>query len=338
MAEERPFGFKVAVVVGSVFGAFLAVFLVLLLSRQAGAPAALAGEDAVPSAKAEAASEPVSPPTRIDFRDDLLFFGPAGEPKLAFFKLPNGGYYLFPASDAGKYHPDYGKEGPQIQLVSSVIIADDIKAYFVDNKEPARVASAPRRAPAPRPQASQSVQQTPVARVDPPAAPVARSVEIPAGTRLEVVLDRQLSTRTNNVGDSFPVSLTRAVDIDGQTILAEGTRLTGEITVLEKPGRASGIAQMTLVLKSAGGVPINTSPLTFEGEATKGQDAAKIGIGAGIGAAVGALFGGKKGAAKGTAVGAGGGTGVVLTTRGQDLILEPERALTFVLSRNAAVR
>lgn len=192
----------------------------------------------------------------------------------------------------------------------------------------------PRRAAAPRPSTPRVAA---VPRAADPSASVVRSATIPAGTRLEVVLDRQLSTETNKVGDSFPATLTRAVVINGQGFLEEGARLTGEITALERPGQVSGVAKMTLVLQSVNGVPIETAPLSFEGKAAKGKDAATVGISAGIGAVVGAIFGGKKGAAKGTAVGAGGGTGLVLATRGENLVLAPEQELAFTLVRNAAI-
>jgi hypothetical protein len=49
---------------------------------------------------------------------------------------------------------------------------------------------------------------------------------------------------------------------------------------------------------------LKTNPLTFEAEATKGEDATKVGAGAVGGAILGGILGGKKGAAKGAAGGA----------------------------------
>ena len=48
---------------------------------------------------------------------------------------------------------------------------------------------------------------------------------------------------------------------------------------------------------------LRTSPVTYEGEATKKEDAAKIGGGAVGGAIIGGILGGKSGAAKGAAIG-----------------------------------
>jgi hypothetical protein len=66
---------------------------------------------------------------------------------------------------------------------------------------------------------------------------------------------------------------------------------------------------------------LKTNPLTFEGEASKGEDATKIGAGAVGGAIVGGILGGGGGAAKGAAIGGAAGTGVVLATRGKDVKL-----------------
>jgi outer membrane lipoprotein SlyB len=66
---------------------------------------------------------------------------------------------------------------------------------------------------------------------------------------------------------------------------------------------------------------IRTARISREAEATKGEDAKKVGIGAGAGAVIGAIAGGKKGAAIGTAVGAGAGGGAVLATKGKEVSL-----------------
>lgn len=72
--------------------------------------------------------------------------------------------------------------------------------------------------------------------------------------------------------------------------------------------------------------------------ATKGEDAAKIGIPAAGGAIVGGLLGGKKGAAIGTAIGGGAGAAVVLSTPGQDIRLASGSALSLRLDEAVDVR
>ena len=73
-------------------------------------------------------------------------------------------------------------------------------------------------------------------------------------------------------------------------------------------------------------------------DATKGADAAKIGIGAGAGAAIGAILGGSKGAAEGAAVGGGAGTGVVLATKGKAIRLGPGDDVSSQLTAPLTIR
>ena len=77
---------------------------------------------------------------------------------------------------------------------------------------------------------------------------------------------------------------------------------------------------------------------TLRAAATKGKDAAKIGIPAAGGAILGGIFGGKKGAAIGGAVGGGGGTAVVLSTSGDEIGLARGAALALSLDQPSEVR
>ncbi len=83
---------------------------------------------------------------------------------------------------------------------------------------------------------------------------------------------------------------------------------------------------------------LKTNPLTFEAEATKGEDATKVGVGAVGGAILGGILGGKKGAAKGAAGGAAAGTGVVLATRGEEVTVSEGTDVTATLAQPMTVR
>lgn len=170
---------------------------------------------------------------------------------------------------------------------------------------------------------------------DEPTAPESRVITVPAGTVLDVVLNRQLSTKADRVGVTFPVALARGVIIGGETVFEQGISLTGEITALERAGQIRGKAKMSLVLQDAGGTPIQTQPMKLEGGSSMLRDIVTIGIGAGGGALFGKLLGG--GAGKGAVAGAGGGTAIVLATRGRDIVLEPGQEMAFALSQNATV-
>ena len=97
--------------------------------------------------------------------------------------------------------------------------------------------------------------------------------------------------------------------------------------------RASLTVQLTGLHTTAGHVlEISTNSISREAKATKGKDAAKIGIGSGIGAAIGAIAGGGKGAAISATAGAGAGSGVVLATTGDPAVIPSETVLVFELS------
>ncbi len=78
--------------------------------------------------------------------------------------------------------------------------------------------------------------------------------------------------------------------------------------------------------------------MVFRGEATKGEDATKVGAGAGIGAVIGGMLGGGDGAAKGAAIGGAAGTGTVLATRGREVALASGTDVNATLASEIEVR
>lgn len=167
--------------------------------------------------------------------------------------------------------------------------------------------------------------------------PEPKLITVPSGTELEVVLNQWLSTETSKSGEVFRVTLGKAVRAGDETIPV-GTVLNGRITQLERPGRVSGVASMTLVLTGLSfdgrSILLQTNEVKLGGESNRGKDAAKVAVGTGIGAAIGAILGGKDGAAKGAAVGGGATTAETLATRGQELEFKPETKMVFRLAKD----
>ena len=97
---------------------------------------------------------------------------------------------------------------------------------------------------------------------------------------------------------------------------------------------------MMLEILHVGSTPytVQTEVLSFEAEATKKEDATKVGVGTGIGAVIGAIAGGGKGAAIGAAVGAGAGGATVAATRGKELKYNPEQQFEFTLNESVQIR
>ena len=233
-----------------------------------------------------------------------------------------------------------------------------------DNVQPAETSSktgakAPVKAQAVRPPAtSPQLAKTPravetaPARAETPAAPapaspavavapVPRTVKIPAGTLLTAVMIDSVGTETNKVGDTFTASLAEPLVINGQTVVAKGTKVGGRVETLDEPGRVKGKAAISLVLtellRRDKAYAIATQPFSAQAEPETKQNAIKVGGGAIVGAVVGAIAGGKKGAAIGAAVGGGAGTTAVLATKGQQLKIDSETKVNFVLKNDVEV-
>lgn len=183
---------------------------------------------------------------------------------------------------------------------------------------------------------------TPAEAAKAPEPPPDREVTIPAGTTLRLDLGTALASDTSKVEDAVKATLRQAVSIDGDVVLPVGTELQGVVTNVERPGRVKGRAQISYrfnTLSTASETyKVKTAAVGHQGEATKSEDATKIGVGAGAGAVIGGILGGGDGAAKGAAIGGAAGTGAVLATRGKDLKLAPGTNIATTLTAPVTVR
>jgi hypothetical protein len=162
------------------------------------------------------------------------------------------------------------------------------------------------------------------------------------GTELSLELTTPLSTETAQVESPVTAKLRRPVVVDGLTVFPAGATFHGTVTEVERPGRVRGRAHLAFrfseVTIGDQRDRISTDSVSFEGEATKSEDATKVGAGAGIGAVIGGIVGGGSGAAKGAALGGAAGAGAVLATRGRDVVLAAGSDVTSALSSPFDVR
>lgn len=195
----------------------------------------------------------------------------------------------------------------------------------------------PSAMPAPSGESKEVVSRPPAPAPAPP-----RTVTIPAGTLIPARLSETLASDKMQVGDSFFAALDSPLVISGLVIAEKGARLEGRVVELEQAGRVKGRAALGIQLvrlETSDGqrVAIQTETFRKEAEATKGDDAAKVGLGAGLGAAIGAIAGGGKGAAIGAAAGGAAGTGAVLATRGKPAVIPVETRIEFRLNSPVTV-
>jgi len=225
------------------------------------------------------------------------------------------------------------------------------------NAPAAAPSSAPAAAPAPetaRPPAESpavtasmagtAAAVTPAASGAEAASPATREVMLPAGTSLPIVLDTAIGSDISQVEQPVAAHLSRAVVVRGQTVLPQGSRVTGVVTDATRSGKVKGRAHVAVRFDTV--VPrgedvryhIQTGPIGRMAPATKKKDALEIGAPAAGGAIIGALVGGKKGALIGGAAGGGAGTAVVLSTRGKEVRLGRGAAMTLRLAAPVRVR
>lgn len=211
---------------------------------------------------------------------------------------------------------------------------------------PRRTAPRPSQAPA-APRSNELTPSAPIAAPAPPQAPappkpVFRDVSAAVGTPLSLSLITPLSTETAQVETPVTARLRHPIVVDGFTVVPAGATLHGDVIDVERAGRVKGRSRLVIrfseVTVHGQRDPFRTNALTFEGKASKGKDAAKIGGGAGIGAVIGGIVGGGSGAATGAAIGGAAGTGAVLATRGADVELAEGTDLDTTLASPYSVR
>jgi hypothetical protein len=175
---------------------------------------------------------------------------------------------------------------------------------------------------------------------------IVREITIPAGTELPVVLDTSVGSDTSKVEAPVRAHLSRAVAVEGQPVLAEGSTVSGVVTDATRSAKVKGLAHVAVRFDSVtpAGAPDNdryrmqTAAISRTAAATKKEDAIKIGAPAAGGAIIGAIVGGGDGAAIGAAAGGGAGTAVVLSTRGKEIRLPAGTQLRVRLTEPLTIR
>ncbi len=220
-------------------------------------------------------------------------------------------------------------------VVRGTLAARDKQAVKV------KVGSASRSVPRDQIAAVQVVDEKTPATL--PAIAKFREFTIPEGTKLAVRLDSSVGSDSSRVEDPVEATLSDAVIIDGTEVLPAGSTVRGHVAAVQSAGKVKGRASLALTFGTVSVAqrdeqyPI-AARISLMAPATKGEDAAKIGVPAAGGAIIGGLIGGKKGAAIGTAVGGGAGAAVVLSTSGQEVHLPRGTVLSLPLTQAVDVR
>src|SRR5712675_174886 len=175
-------------------------------------------------------------------------------------------------------------------------------------------------------------------------------ITVPAGTRVAVVLENGISTRSAKAGDSLYFRTSFPITQNNHVIVPVGSYLRGELLESKRPGRIKGRGEFrmrlnTLIFPNGYTVDLNAAPRSADsggketmdsegkvtGEGGKGKDVGTVATTTVTGAGIGAIAGGGKGAGIGAGIGGLDGLGAVLLTRGPDAQLPRGSTLDIVL-------
>src|ERR1700747_3368293 len=146
------------------------------------------------------------------------------------------------------------------------------------------------------PQTSAPLAVTPVAR---PAVErrvgASDKVTVPAGTRVAVVLENGISTRSAKAGDSLYFRTSFPITQNNRVVIPVGSYLRGELLESKRPGRIKGRGEFrmkldTLIFPNGYTVDLNATPRSADtggketmdsegkvtGESGKGRDATTV--------------------------------------------------------------
>ena len=211
-------------------------------------------------------------------------------------------------------------------------------------------------AAAQQPPGPQTDAPPPVPREQQPASSLRalpEKITVPAGTRVAVVLENGISTRSAKPGDSVYFHTNFPITQSNRIIIPVGSYLRGELIESKRPGRVKGRGEFrmhlnTLIFPNGYTVDLKAAPrsadsggketMDSEGKVTgpggKGKDVGTIAETTATGAGIGAIAAGAKGAGIGAGIGGLAGLAAVLLTRGPEAELPRGSTLDIVLERD----
>lgn len=185
-----------------------------------------------------------------------------------------------------------------------------------------------------------------------PQAGAAQKIVVPAGTRVGVVLQNGISTRSAKPGDSVYLQTSFPITINNRIVIPVGSYLRGELIESKRPGRVKGRGEFrmrlnTLIFPTGYTVDLNAAPrsadsggketMDEEGKVTggsdKGKDVGTVATTTAAGAEIGAIAGRGKGAGIGAGIGGLAGLAAVLLTRGPEAELPRGSTMDVVFER-----
>jgi len=212
-----------------------------------------------------------------------------------------------------------------------------------------------------QPEGPQTSAPPPVAATPPPArtqgAGSSEKILVPAGTRIGVVLENGISTRSAKPGDSVYLQTSFPITQNNRIVIPVGSYLRGELIDSKRPGKIKGKGEFrlrlnTLILPNGYTVNLNAAPRSADsggketrdsegkvtGPSDKGKDVGTIVSTTATGAGIGAIASrSAKGAGIGGGIGAAAGLAAVLLSRGPEAELPRGSTMDIVLERELSL-
>lgn len=169
--------------------------------------------------------------------------------------------------------------------------------------------------------------------------PDPRFYGLPAGTKIKVRMDNEINSRSSSVNDTFTVTVSEPIEIDGIVVLAIGTVIEGRVTEVKSASaaRSDGTLEVvfeTLFIDAERKRDINGVIERDAADESSGTGDILIALGStAAGGILGSAVGGGRGALIGAGIGAGGGLGAVLLKKGSEMRIRENEEFRIRLTK-----
>lgn len=167
--------------------------------------------------------------------------------------------------------------------------------------------------------------------------------ELPAGTLIRVQMDNGISSKVSSANDTFTATVIEPVLIRGAVVVPIGSVVEGFVESVKRAEalnkNGSFILRFNFLRFESGEerkiVAELNEALTVKSDPVR--PIAAVAGGAGIGALIGSLAKSGKGTLIGAAIGVGAGTGLALSVKGKEAVIQTDEKFTIRLNEKVTL-
>jgi len=171
--------------------------------------------------------------------------------------------------------------------------------------------------------------------------PVALSHSLTSGTNFNVALGGNISSESANVGDAWHGTMTEAVTTQNGGSIPAGSNVDGIVTAVT-PAKRGSRATLDLGVRSirvdGHDMAVRASSQAVVAGSPRARNLGAIAGGAAAGALIGKAVGDGKNAAAGAVIGGAAATGVVVASKGYQVVLPNGTVMGFTVDETVAMR